>query len=774
MKKKIFTLIFIIFIILGIFGGVIIHYIIKYKASSIKTITRYNAAKLITMALIDDENINNALPIELKDVKQTDWYAQYVYASYEAGYFDNQESFLPEDEFTYADGQYLADKLGLDTSRLSYSLSSSNKPMPSEKFYELYDLIIEKSSLENKVQKSNLMLLDFDSEDNKYVTQNNIYSTTELDLSSYKDRNFVAYTKNSEILAVTSEKCNEININNCYLVSADNEEVTCFINGIYKSFPININDTDGLAGVVANLKIIDGKVEEIVRKPDVICAKVLSIDNDNIELEGYGKLPVSNDYKIYKIYGDLEMERTSNILIGYKITSFIIADGKIEASLITEPIIAENIRVMINSTGFTSLFHDNVIITSTDDFKMYYGDSEAFYKANDIVTIEKNSEYLASGRVRFETSNENGKLKIMSIERGSGNPEYRGSIEVALYDDGLTIINDLSIEEYLYAVVPSEMPTNYGEEALKVQAVCARSYAYSHLNNNDYGKYGAHLDDSVNSQVYNNSPENEHSIYAVKDTYGKAMFYDDLVVYAYFFSTSCGVTSNSNDVWLTTKNTPNYLVGCMQTPEGGDFDFSQEEEFRSFIDNPDQSDYFEREYPMFRWNTTITIGDIKDSIDNNLENRINANPEFITVLNGQGEYEQKVINTIGEITNITITSRGKSGIAKEAIIEGSENTIRVQGEYNIRTLISPFNAQINKCDGTVATGWKMLPSGYFYVNPISDNGNVTSFSFIGGGYGHGVGMSQNGVKVMVTRGYTVYDILLHYYPGVEFRNIYEQ
>ena len=61
---------------------------------------------------------------------------------------------------------------------------------------------------------------------------------------------------------------------------------------------------------------------------------------------------------------------------------------------------------------------------------------------------------------------------------------------------GLLIVNELPLEEYLYAVIPSEMPTYYGLEPLKVQAVCARSYAYKHLVANNLSKYGAHVDDS--------------------------------------------------------------------------------------------------------------------------------------------------------------------------------------------------------------------------------------------------------------------------------------
>ena len=75
---------------------------------------------------------------------------------------------------------------------------------------------------------------------------------------------------------------------------------------------------------------------------------------------------------------------------------------------------------------------------------------------------------LDDGRLSVKTTDD-GKITISSIERAYGTPSYRGSIEIASYDDKLTIVNELPLEEYLYSVVPSEMPTSYGEEALKVQ-----------------------------------------------------------------------------------------------------------------------------------------------------------------------------------------------------------------------------------------------------------------------------------------------------------------
>ena len=71
-----------------------------------------------------------------------------------------------------------------------------------------------------------------------------------------------------------------------------------------------------------------------------------------------------------------------------------------------------------------------------------------------------------------------GKIRVESVNKQYGHPEYRGIFEIDLVDKALHIINELPLEEYLYSVVPSEMPTEYQKEALKAQAVCARCYAH--------------------------------------------------------------------------------------------------------------------------------------------------------------------------------------------------------------------------------------------------------------------------------------------------------
>ncbi len=102
------------------------------------------------------------------------------------------------------------------------------------------------------------------------------------------------------------------------------------------------------------------------------------------------------------------------------------------------------------------------------------------------------------------------------------------------------MVNELLLEEYLYAVVPSEMPASYPLEALKAQAVCARTYAYARILHAGLPEYGAHVDDSTSYQVYNNILENAQTTKAVRETKGELLYYGEELADTYYYSTSCG------------------------------------------------------------------------------------------------------------------------------------------------------------------------------------------------------------------------------------------
>jgi stage II sporulation protein D len=133
---------------------------------------------------------------------------------------------------------------------------------------------------------------------------------------------------------------------------------------------------------------------------------------------------------------------------------------------------------------------------------------------------------------------------------------YRGSIRVDLQKGRLRAINVVGLEQYLYGVVPSEVPDDWPAEVLKAQAVAARSYALAtRKTDGDFDLYP-----DVRSQVYRGIDEEvETTTAAVDGTAGEVLTYGGQLALTYFFSTSGGKTATITDVWPGSKPTP-YLV----------------------------------------------------------------------------------------------------------------------------------------------------------------------------------------------------------------------
>ena len=123
---------------------------------------------------------------------------------------------------------------------------------------------------------------------------------------------------------------------------------------------------------------------------------------------------------------------------------------------------------------------------------------------------------------------------------------YRGKLLIKNIKGSLTVINDLSVEEYIRGVVPSEMPSSWEYEALKAQAIAARSFALANLGKQ--AKYGYDLKDNTEDQAYGGaSSETDRTNKAVRDTEGLVLTYDMKIISAYYSASAGGYTNT--DAW---------------------------------------------------------------------------------------------------------------------------------------------------------------------------------------------------------------------------------
>ena len=195
------------------------------------------------------------------------------------------------------------------------------------------------------------------------------------------------------------------------------------------------------------------------------------------------------------------------------------------------------IQVLLMTNGYESYYHTEIIVQAQGNLKN-----------GETMKLQRESPEFSGSSVKLLPENPENRLKVLSLTRGQGNPAYRGSLTVYEDENGLRMVNELPLEQYLCAVVPSEMPSSYPKEALKAQAVCARTYAVVQMQAQKRKDLGAQVDDSVSFQVYGNSQEAESSNEAVKATEGKILLNQGMPITAYYFSTSHGKTS-TDEVW---------------------------------------------------------------------------------------------------------------------------------------------------------------------------------------------------------------------------------
>lgn len=571
-------------------------------------------------------------------------------------------------------------------------------------------------------------------------------------MQDYKDCSIRVLCCGDEILYIKEPLAQPATVPNVWVTAAADSTVAVFLHGYSLEYETKLPLAQGFENMVCDLVLENGKITELTVKSDVIQGKVLLTSEKEIEIEGYGRLPLSADFRIYKIYGDLAMEKTNRILVGYSITDFVVADGKVCAALIKEKIKADTIRVLINTSGYASYYHDTVSLTADREFSVTRDGKIRTFDAGETVTFTFEEEKESTDRICIETVGGEGKITLLTVKRSCGNPAYRGSMEIVAAKDGLILVNELSLEEYLYAVIPSEMPTSYGDEALKVQAVCARSYAFNQLMSGRFRAYGAHVDDSVSCQVYNNVAENDASILAVKETYGLVAAYEGAVITAYYFSTSCGHTASYNEVWESGAKL-SYLTGYLQTEEKETVDFSDEERFRAFL-LEDETDTYDRDFAWYRWSVELPYEQLQKQLAK--------------------------ATGLDTVTQVQVTKRAESGIVIEVSVTGSrkedgvtiEETVPICYQTAIRTAFAPKETALVRKDGSEVKNMSLLPSAFFVIDEIKEDGKLSALRLLGGGYGHGTGMSQNGVKKMAESGKSYEEIIAHYYTGTELIFLY--
>jgi len=315
---------------------------------------------------------------------------------------------------------------------------------------------------------------------------------------------------------------------------------------------------------------------------------------------------------------------------------------------------------------------------------------------------------------------------------------YRGAMEFAVDPSGkLTVINILPVEVYLAGVVPAEMHSDFPVEALKAQAVAARSEVFFRLGTRHLTE-GFDLCADTHCQVYSGiTRENENTTRAVAATAGMIMKRDGQIVEAVYHAVCGGQTEDNESIWNGTAQPHLRAVfdGAGRSDVLGNT-LTTPERVIKWIDSkpPVYCNTLEKDFPKtlayaqkyFRWEISMSRADLQKQI---------------TKVTGEN---------FGDLVDAVPQQRGRSGRVTRLQITGTQKSFEIDSELMIRRALLS------------TTLW----SSCFVVNKEMRGTLPEKFIFRGAGWGHGVGLCQIGAGVMAARGKSFKEILQHYYRGV--------
>lgn len=332
---------------------------------------------------------------------------------------------------------------------------------------------------------------------------------------------------------------------------------------------------------------------------------------------------------------------------------------------------------------------------------------------------------------------------------------FRGSLRLLADGGKIWAINDLPVEDYFESVISSEMSAQSSLPLLMAHAVISRSWLMSQIDGNtapntqashgdafirwydhtDHTLFDVCADDHCQRYQGITKETSPNVAEAIRRTRGELLTYGDEICDARFSKCCGGAMEEFQYCWDDTPKP--YLKGIGDTPEETIPDLTVEENARqwilsspkSFCNTTDKrilsqvlNDYDQETTDFYRWRVSYTQEELSKLVEKKL---------------GAG---------LGTITDMRPLKRGTSGRICELRITGTKKTIVVGKELEIRRALSESH----------------LYSSAFVVEKQGD-----TFTLIGAGWGHGVGLCQIGAAVMGDKGYAYDEILRHYYPGAE-------
>jgi len=349
------------------------------------------------------------------------------------------------------------------------------------------------------------------------------------------------------------------------------------------------------------------------------------------------------------------------------------------------------------------------------------GQQTVFYSAQHVQVTN------SGARLRVENNRgdiiQDGVDEVNFLPRGSGSHvrfgdrRYRGILKVVPYGRNIRLINIVYMEDYLRGVVPPEIgPREDNEiEAIKAQAIAARTYAVGHLK--QYAGEPFDMKSTVADQLYEGMDiENRLVSRAIDATTGNVAMFQDDFINAYYHSTCGGMTDDISQVW--DKPSQPYLV---PVDDNASCSWSK----------------------YFSWQEQFTEEQLRGRLE-----------QYLSSDRGRQI-------SLTKITDIAVAEKTAGGRVGRLVVRTENDTYRF------------YKDRIRWAIGRASNPELILPSDKFDIEITRDDqGNILTILFKGSGYGHGVGMCQCGAIGFARNGWSYDQILTRYYSGIEIKKLY--
>ena len=346
----------------------------------------------------------------------------------------------------------------------------------------------------------------------------------------------------------------------------------------------------------------------------------------------------------------------------------------------------------------------------------------------------------------------------------------------------LTVVNIVDLETYIKGVVPYEMSSSWPLEALKVQAVCARSYAYINIHSGKHTSYHFDVCNTTDCQAYYGAGTNsssyqatERTDQAVDETAGEYAWYDGQVIEAFYSSSHGGASESVYNVWGTSLEQYPYLCGVEDPYEA---DMASKNSYSSWTVSYTSSELAQRlenyDYDASSGIESLTL--TYSDLGNVIQVRVNYQD------GGSDTIRPSSMRSVFGISSIRFTVNGQAASSGSGTTSGSGGGLTANGSTSLDsqgtyTVISGSGSLSQAgLDGLYAisgsgsiTSVEDAASGGGSGTDTPSGTQVTvsgsSYTFQGSGNGHQLGLSQYGAWAMAERGFTYEEIIEFYYPG---------